>query len=157
MTCWTDCFLSLAHFLGILILFVKSSTPDMRFISINPLPQKAQACKFYSLRREHNNRLILISFFMAIILKWRGKSQIIIPQSYPKLISIHANEYNNGTFYSKIAKVHNDKFKVEHLIGALVKILYQLVWIFDPGFMNFTIYAIFFLFWWCPLFLVCHM
>lgn len=36
MTCWTDCFWSLAHFLGILILFVKSSTPDMRFISINP-------------------------------------------------------------------------------------------------------------------------
>lgn len=111
---------------------------------IPPLPQKAQACKFHRLRREHNNRLILISFFMAIMLKWRGKSQIIIPHSSPKLISIHANEYNNGTFYSKIAKVHNDKFKVEHLIGALVKILYQLVWIFDPGFMNFTIYAIFF-------------
>lgn len=36
MTCWTGCFWSLAHFLGILILFVKSSTPDMRFISINP-------------------------------------------------------------------------------------------------------------------------
>lgn len=33
-----------------------------------PLPPKVRACKLHSLRREHNNRLILISCLMAVML-----------------------------------------------------------------------------------------